>query len=441
MSRRFIFIDAENGDVLTEIQQIHEADVVGTANTAYSGVKPMTSDNYATGAYRLRETGRGLGIQTFNMKKGTNYASATDFTNTSATWATTGTDRYALDAHFGAETTYDYYKLVHNRNSIDNKGFAIKSYVHYSSNYVNAFWDGSRMTYGDGNTTVTPLTAMDVCGHEITHGLTTFSANLTYSREPGAMNEGFSDIFGTAIEFYSNPTTYTPNWTIGERMNFTIRNMANPKQYGDPDTYKGTNWQTSSTDSYGVHTNSGVLNYWFYLLSVGKTGTNDKGTAYNVQGITIGKAAKIAFRTLTTYLTASSQYANARTAAIQSATDLYGATSNEVRQTTNAWCAVGVGACATFFAPGSGTVSRSVSTNVSPNPAQGSVSLTVASLFEGDANILITNILGQTVWSKNAYLPKGQTTETIDVSKWSKGLYSIRIQQGAEVQTEKLIVE
>ena len=183
------------------------------------------------------------------------------------------------------------------------------------------------------------------------------------------------------------------------------------------------------------------MNYWFYLLSVGKTGTNDKGTAYNVQGITIGKAAKIAFRTLTTYLTASSQYANARTAAIQSATDLYGATSNEVRQTTNAWCAVGVGACATFFAPGSGTVSRSVSTNVSPNPAQGSVSLTVASLFEGDANILITNILGQTVWSKNAYLPKGQTTETIDVSKWSKGLYSIRIQQGAEVQTEKLIVE
>ena len=102
-----------------------------------------------------------MGIQTLNMRKGTNYASAVDFTNTSATWNTTGTDRYALDAHFGAETTYDYYKLVHNRNSIDNKGFAIKSYVHYSSNYVNAFWDGSRMTYGDGSGATTALTAMD----------------------------------------------------------------------------------------------------------------------------------------------------------------------------------------------------------------------------------------------------------------------------------------
>ena len=457
LSRRLIYIDAETGQVLTENDELHQADVVGTANTAYSGVKPMTSDNYATGAYRLRETGRGLGIRTYNMKKGTNYASAVDFTNTSTTWNTTGTDRYALDAHFGAEQTYDYYKNVHNRNSIDNQGFAILSYVHYSSNYVNAFWDGSRMTYGDGNTTVTPLTAMDVCGHEITHGLTTKTANLTYSREPGAMNEGFSDIFGTVIEFYSQPTTYTPNWTIGERMNLTIRNMADPNQFQDPDTYKGTYWQTSSGDSYGVHTNSGVLNFWFYLLSVGKSGTNDKGTPYNVVGIGIDKAAKIAFRTLTVYLTASSQYANARTSAIQAATDLYGAASNEVKQTTNAWCAVGVGTVCTStpFAGDNNTEASLISNsggsragfanqfyaNVSPNPSKSLVNVVVSADSEGEANILVLNTIGKAVWSNNTYLAKGQNSQTLDVSQWAKGLYLIRIKQGTNTVTEKLIVD
>ena len=458
VSRRDVYVDAENGRILFENEQIHTTDVVGTAATAYSGTKPMTSDNYATGGYRLRETGRGLGIQTFNLRKGTNYAAATDFTNTSATWATTGTDRYALDAHWGAETTYDYYKLKHSRNSIDNKGFALKSYVHYSTNYVNAYWDGTRMTYGDGSGTTTPLTAMDVCGHEITHGLTSFTANLTYSKEPGAMNEGFSDIFGTAIEFYSAPTTYAPNWTIGERMNLTIRNMANPKQFGDPDTYKGTNWQTSSSDSYGVHTNSGVLNFWFYLLSVGKTGTNDKGIAYTVAGIGIDKAAKIAFRALTVYMTASSQYANARTTSIQAATDLYGATSNEVKQTTNAWCAVavfpsGATTCATsFIAQGDGSTTENFTgssngfanqfgAKVSPNPAKGLAYLTVNTTVEGATNMMIINTLGATVWSKNENLPKGQSVQTLDVSQWAKGIYIVQIQQGANTTAEKLIVD
>ncbi len=458
MSRRFIFIDAENEKVLSEIDQIHQADVVGTANTAYSGVKPITSDNYASSLYRLRESanglGRGKGINTYNLRNRTTYTN-TDFTNTSATWNTTGTDRYALDAHFGAETTYDYYKLVHNRNSIDNAGYAINSYVHYSTNYVNAFWDGTRMTYGDGSGSVTPLTAMDVVGHEITHGLTSKTANLTYSREPGALNESFSDIFGTAIEFYSNPSTYTPNWTIGERMNFTIRNMANPNQFTDPDTYKGTYWQTSSSDSYGVHTNSGVNNHWFYLLSMGGSGTNDKGTAYAVTGLGIDKAAKIAFRSLTVYLTPSSQYANARTTAIQAATDLYGATSNEVRQVTNAWCAVGVGTCATFGAIQNNSVAAgnnhnintlglagvSFVTNVSPNPTAGFATLTMASLSDGDAHVVITNAIGKTMWTKNTFLPKGAMTQTIDVSQWAKGFYMVRVQQGAEVRIEKLIVD
>lgn len=542
LSRRLIYIDAETGRVLFENQQLHEADEVGTAKTAYSGTKPIMTNN-VSGTYILRETTRGKGINTLNLRNTTMTPSATNFVSTSANWNLTGKDQYALDAHFGAETTYDYYKNVHGRNSIDNAGFALNSYVHYGNNYVNAFWDGSKMTYGDGNTTVLPLTAMDVCGHEITHGLTERTANLTYSNESGALNEAFSDIFGTAIEFYSAPTTYTANWTIGERMNYTVRNMANPKQYGDPDTYKGTNWTTSSSDNGGVHTNSGVLNYWFYLLTVGKSGINDFNFSYNVQGIGMDKAAKIAFRTLTTYLTASSNYSNARTGSIQAATDLYGAASNEVAQVKNAWCAVNV-VCGnqapsiTITSPANNTsfglnapinittstfantgtitkvefyyglstlvkigetttapytftwrnvasggyylrakatnsIGRTTTTGyvyvsvrttafqgdtggnteggnalglgigqaqLSPNPANRQVNLTIPSADEGAYNLAIYNALGSQVLAQEGYLQKGNNQQILDVSTWTKGLYIVRIQSLQGQTAVKLVV-
>jgi len=348
VGRRLYFIDAQTGKVLGTREVMHTVNATGTAVTAYSGTQSITTDQVSTTSYRLRETGRGNGIQTYNLATSTNYSAATDFTdadnnwnNVNATW-----DQYATDAHWGAEKTYDYYKNTYGRNSINNAGFAILSYVHYSVGYFNAFWDGTRMTYGDGGSTDgnKPLTAIDVCGHEITHGLTSYTANLTYSNESGAMNEGFSDIFGTAIEFYSKPAT--ANWLIGEAF-YTIRDMSNPNAYGQPDTYLGTNWATGTADNGGVHTNSGVLNFWFYLLSQGGTGTNDKNTAYAVTGIGITKAAAIAYRTLTNYLTPTSQYANARTLSVQAATDLYGATSNEVTQVNNAWNAVGVAATVT----------------------------------------------------------------------------------------------
>jgi hypothetical protein len=197
------------------------------------------------------------------------------------------------------------------------------------------------MTYGDGDAAhgKKPLTAIDVCGHEITHGLTSFTANLNYSNESGAMNEGFSDIFGTAIEFYGRPEN--ADWIIGKDF-YAIRSMSNPNAFSDPDTYKGTYWYTGTSDNGGVHTNSGVLNYWFYLLSMGGSGTNDKGTAFNVSGITINKAAAIAYKTLTEYLIPTSQYADARRLSIKAAETLYGVGSPEATQTTNAWIAVGV---------------------------------------------------------------------------------------------------
>ncbi|MFL5764888.1 MAG: M4 family metallopeptidase [Bacteroidia bacterium] len=351
LSRAYIYVDAQTGKVISSQDIIHTVDVVGTANTKFSGTQAMTSDNYGTPTqYRLRETGRGNGVNTYNLATSTTYSN-TDFTNTSATWNITGTNQAATDAHWGAEKTYDYYYNTFGRNSIDGAGYNLLSYVHYDVNYDNAFWDGTRMTYGDGNvsTGFLIMTALDVCGHEITHGLTNFTAGLG-GGEADALNEGFSDIFGTTIEAYARPSDW--DWKIGSDITCTsagvadnvgIRNMSNPNAFGQPDTYMGTYWDAGGEP----HTNNGPSIFWYYLLCQGGSGTNDAGQSYSVTGITMAEAQLIAFRGLTNYFTPGTNYANARTYTIQAAVDLFGGCSPEVIATTNAWHAVGVGAAFT----------------------------------------------------------------------------------------------
>ncbi len=338
--RSYVFVDAVTGEVIAETQIIHTADIAGTANTKYSGSVSMTSDNFGSGQYRLRETGRGNGIETYNLNNSTSYSN-TDFTNSSQNWTVTGFDQAATDAHWGAEKTYDYFQQIHNRNSIDGYGLALLSYVHYDYNYVNAFWDGQEMTYGDGNTSqgFTIMTALDICGHEVTHGLTSYTAALN-GGEADALNEGFSDIFGTSIEFFARPSQ--SDWLMGADVMTNqqgLRDMSNPTYLGQPDTYLGTNWDPGGES----HNNDGPLNYWYYLLCQGGSGTNDNSSAYNVSGITMAKAEKIAFRGLTVYMTPGTTYNDCRTYTIQAATDIYGGCSPEVISTTNAWYAIGVG--------------------------------------------------------------------------------------------------
>ncbi|MFH1320460.1 MAG: M4 family metallopeptidase [Bacteroidota bacterium] len=341
--RAYVFVDAVTGEVVFENKRIHIADVTGTAVTAYSGTQTITADSYS-GYYRLREAGRGNGIETYDMNEGTNYGSAVDFTDGDNFWnnVNANLDQYATDAHLGAEMTYDYFYLEHGRNSIDGSGFMLRSYVHYDNSYANAFWDGQRMTYGDGSGSYGPFTALDITAHEIGHGLCEFTANLVYSYESGALNESFSDIWGNTIEYYGKPLQ--ASWLVGEDIGVTLRSMSNPNAYGDPDTYLGTNWATGSADNGGVHTNSGVQNFWYYLLVNGGSGTNDNSDIYNVSGIGMTNASAIAFRNLTVYLSVNSQYSDARFYAIQSAIDLFGPCSPEVVATTDAWYAVGVGA-------------------------------------------------------------------------------------------------
>ncbi|RZK16456.1 MAG: M4 family peptidase, partial [Hymenobacter sp.] len=358
VSRAFYYVDATTGEIVLRDDIIKHATnattpATATFTTAYSGTQSLADETHSTGGYHLREYTRGNGIETYNLKKGTTYNN-TDFVDadnkwTAAEYNNATYDNVAGDAHFGAQATYDYWKGVHSRNSYNNAGAKILSYVHYSTNYENAYWDGTRMTYGDGAATFKPLAALDVCGHEIGHAVCSSTANLTYSNESGAMNEGLSDIWGASVEKYTvdaKGLTGKSTWDIGEeimKQGGALRSMSNPGLYGQPAYYKGAKWYSGTADNGGVHTNSGVLNYWYYLISVGKSGTNEAGNAYSVAALGLTAAAKITFRMESVYMTASSTYANARTYSIQAATDLYGAGSTQVQAVTNAWYAVGIG--------------------------------------------------------------------------------------------------
>lgn len=344
---REVFLDAGTGALLGEHELIHHTDVTGKAKTKYSDTQSMVTDSTGASQYRLREAGRGNGIETYDMNNGTNYNSAVDFTDADNFWNNVNAqkDEVAPDAHWGAQMTFDYFKKEHNRSSYDNNNAKIYSFVHYSSNYNNAFWNGWCMTYGDGNgSTFTPLTAIDVCGHEIAHAVTSNTANLVYSYESGALNESFSDIFGNAVEQYGRPNDWS--WRIGEDMTPSgngIRAMENPNLFNQPKFYKGVKWYSGTGDNGGVHYNSGVQNYWFYLLSEGVSGTNEKGWSFSIDSLGMEEAGKIAYRNLSVYLTKSAQHADARTYSIMSATDLYGNCSPEVISVTNAWWVCGVG--------------------------------------------------------------------------------------------------
>ena len=444
LSRTDIYVDAVSGDILladeiikhndnvhtalNNLQQPEQCNniapsanaplVSGTANTKYSGT--VTIPTRLVGAvYELLSStaAENYPLHTRNMNKGTNYGSATEFTDANNTWTSAefdnaNFDNVALDAHWGASKVFDYWKTRHNRSSYDNAGAVINSYVHYSSNYDNAYWDGTEMTYGDGsrvNGGFLPLTALDVCGHEIGHAVCQFvvgsGAGLTYSRESGAMNEGFSDIWGAAIEHFADPhetdAVAKSYFDIGEEIGLPLptplRSMSTPKLYAQPDTYLGTNWVDATTtgcptpnsntnDNCGVHTNSGVLNHWFYLLVSGGSGTNDLGNVFAVPALGWVDAEHITFLGEQN-LAATANYAACRTAMINAATTLFGACSLQVEAVTRAWYGVGVGAnfvpCAAQI--GFRDIALTVNENAGVVTCPATKTVTVRMMIEGPA--------------------------------------------------------
>ena len=438
-------------DKKAENKTLATAFIAANADTRYSGTQAIQT-SLSGASYILSDATRGSGVLTYNMKKGTSYTAAVNFTDVDNNWTAAefnnvNKDNGALDAHWGAEKTYDYWFTVHGRNSYNNAGAAIKSYVHYSNAYDNAYWNGSVMTYGDGSGTYFDiLTSIDVAAHEIGHAVCSSTANLAYKNESGAMNEALSDIWGACIEYFAAPTKQ--RWLIGEDIerragHLALRSMSNPKSEGQPDTYGGINWTsqtrcrpTSNNDQCGVHNNSGVLNHWFYILTEGKTGTNDKGSSYSVTGIGIDKAAKITYRMESVYMTSSSTYADARTYGIQAATDLYGAGSLEVVATTNAFYAVGVGT--TYVSTAKIALAKTSKTEtineayvLYPNPTSEVLNISVKE--NKMSSYKIFNSLGFQIQT-------GKTSGgEINVSNLSKGIYFFELNNGQETVVKSFI--
>ncbi len=281
----------------------------------------------------------------------------------------------ALDIHWGMEKTYDYYDSTHTWRSYDNKGSTIKNYFNADNSVSsgmpnNAFANSktSIMVYGWGdNVKFNPVVGLDVQGHEFTHLITGNTCKLKYENESGALNESFSDIFGTCVEYFAKPNN--GNWTIGEDVvvsgtNPYLRSLSNPNIKGDPDTYLQKNyWVTNpNEDAGGVHTNSGVQNYWFYCLSHGDAGTNALGNSYNVTAVGIKNASKIAFYNLRYNLFSTAEYWDAVYGSLDAAYALYTVSSQEALSTINAWYAVGLLSSSIGFC--GGTVSRTDSTAI-----------------------------------------------------------------------------
>jgi Zn-dependent metalloprotease len=280
------------------------------------------------------------------------------FTDTNNVWGNgtlSDVQTVGVDAQYGTAVTWDYFKLVHGRNGIANDGRGAYNRVHYSRGYNNAFWSDSCfcMTYGDGDgVNFNPFDSLDVAGHEMSHGVTSRTANLVYSGESGGLNEATSDIFGTMVEYYAANANDAPDYNIGERLyksgTRSLRYMYSPNLDGS----SADCWY-SGVGSIDVHYSSGIANHFYYLLAEGTdpaglphsptcvSGNTKKATgAAFLTGIGRATAEKIWYRALAVYMTSSTNHAAARQATLLAANDLHGAGSVESMAVAAAWSAV-----------------------------------------------------------------------------------------------------
>ncbi|MFJ8721049.1 M4 family metallopeptidase [Streptomyces sp. NPDC003343] len=360
---RTVLTDARTGKQIDAWDSIETA--TGDGKSLYSGTVALETTQSGS-TYQLKDPTRGNTYSGDAANKTDlcflgiclSRAPATLFTDSDNHWGTgAATDRSsaAVDAQYGTDETWDYYKNVHGRNGIAGDGKGSYNRVHYGTNYNNAFWDDTCfcMTYGDGDgSTFGPLVALDVAGHEMSHGVTSKTAALTYSGESGGLNEATSDIFGTLVEWYANNSSDLGDYLIGEkvvRSGFgqpALRFMDKPSKDGN-----SADCWSSSVGNLDVHYSSGVANHFAYLLAEGSGAKTLNGVSYNsptcngstVTGIGRDKLGKIWYRALTVHMTSSTDYAGARTATLSAAKDLYGAGSTEYNAVAAAWTAVGVG--------------------------------------------------------------------------------------------------
>ncbi|MFF3413808.1 M4 family metallopeptidase [Streptomyces sp. NPDC002698] len=348
-SELHVITDAASGKVASRYQGVD----TGTGTGQYVGTVPLSTTPSGS-SYQLVDGDR-AGHRTYDLNQGTS-GTGTLFTDDNDVWGSGAqSDRQTagVDVAYGAAATWDYYKDVFGRNGIRNDGVAAYSRAHYGNNYVNAFWQDSCfcMTYGDGAGNTHPLTALDVAAHEMSHGVTAATANLTYAGESGGLNEATSDIFAAAVEFHENLAADVPDYLVGEKID--IRGTGAPLRYMDKPSKDGSSrdYWDSSLGGIDVHYSSGPANHFFYLLSEGSGAKTVNGVSYDsptrdglpVAGIGIENAARIWYRALTTYMTSTTNYAGARTATLRAAGDLFGTYSPTYLAVADAWAGINVG--------------------------------------------------------------------------------------------------
>lgn len=348
----FVYVDANSGKVIDQFNGLMHAEENKTQKGVGKGVHGEHRELHIT---RVKEEGSGTkfaladysyenlgGIFTYDAKNDGDSRNDTLYMGNSAAFIS-DYDRAAVDAHYNSEKVYEYYLNEHGRNSLDGEGMAINSYVHFGSNYNNAFWNGRHMTYGDGDGEFfIPLSAgLDVAAHEMTHGVISHTANLAYRNQSGALNESFADVFGVLVD--------DEDWEMGEDIMAAaakadgvtrLRSLSNPNSvvvsnpqraaYGSgfyPDHMDEFYNMPLNVDNGGVHVNSSITNHAAYLIG---------------QEIGREKLGKIYYRALTVYLTSNSNFSDARQAIVQSAIDLYGEGSEEEAAVHSGFDAVGI---------------------------------------------------------------------------------------------------
>lgn len=257
-----------------------------------------------------------------------------------------GADATVNEAYDGAGLTYDLYWLNYQRDSLDGKGMTLDSSVHYQRAYDNAFWDGKQMVYGDGDGDLFNrfTLAVDVIGHELTHGVTEHTCNLTYNRQSGALNESWSDVFGSLVKQWQRRETVSQaDWLIGQglftaKVNGTaLRSMKDPgSAYDDPVLGKDPqpahmrDYVVTLEDSGGVHINSGIPNHAFFLAAVA------------MGGYAWEKAGRIWYLAARDKFTSITDFQGAASLTYAAAGELYGAGSDEQKAVQFGWESVGI---------------------------------------------------------------------------------------------------
>ena len=356
-----IYVDAHSGAVLLRYDDHRSQNAVGLGVGTWADEKKMSVE-MAAGTYRAVDRLRPFGIKTYNVgfdfPAWNEYRAKTDAflaTDSDNEWR----DGAVVDAHTFSGYTYDYYFKRHGRNGIDDQGLAAVNFVHFIApgrHSNGAFYDSTdnSTNYGDGDgvTFVAFSSSLEVVAHELTHAVTRATSDLIYLNESGALNEAFSDIMGTAVEFFFQPPgseRQMADWLLGEDLfiefGSAFRSLENPMSVGDPDHYSIRCLPpvcTERFDNGGVHINSSIANHAFYLMVDGGVNRTSGITVNGLGRNQMDRIESIFYRAFAFYLVPSSGFADARQATLRAASELYGQGSPEERVVADGWRAVGV---------------------------------------------------------------------------------------------------